>query len=210
MKIGVLGHGNIGGSLGRIWASAGHEVMLSGRDPEAVAEEVAGIERVQAGSNLQAARFGDVVLLAVPWPQLGASLSDGVAQALSGKIVIDATNPYGPASIPVDPSRTHSEQVAAAIPGAQIVKAFNMMQATVMAAHAAGGPRCDFAIPIAGDDDKAKADVAILVNEAGFAAVDAGLLSQGHHFEPGAPLYDVQIDADSAVSKLNELEGEDP
>lgn len=207
MRIGILGHGNIGGSLGRSWANAGHEVMLSGRDPAGIADEIAGIERLSAGSNLDAAQFGGVVLLAVPWAQLGASLSGGVPVALCAKTVIDVTNPYGPASIPTDPALTHSEQVAAALPGTNVVKAFNMMQAGVMAGYASGGPRPDFAILIAGDDLSAKSIVSGLVDEAGFVAVDAGPLSMGKHFEPDAPLYNVQIDAASAASKLAQLEG---
>src|SRR6476620_10234291 len=93
MKIGVLGSGRIGSTLGGLWAKAGHEVMFSDRDPEQ-AKRVAGEagSRARAGSVQEAVAFGDAILIAVPYMALPA-IRDQVGAQLKGKVVIDPNNP---------------------------------------------------------------------------------------------------------------------
>ncbi|HEY7161481.1 MAG TPA: NAD(P)-binding domain-containing protein, partial [Acidobacteriota bacterium] len=91
MKIGVIGNGNMGGALGKLWSSRGHKIMFGSRNPESV-KTMAGISpNVNSGSIADAARFGDVILLAVPWQ--GVENVFRLTGPLSGKIVIDCTNP---------------------------------------------------------------------------------------------------------------------
>lgn len=93
MKIGILGSGAIGGTLGKLWAQAGHDVLFSSRHPETLASLVAQAgSRTHAGTVAQAASFGDVILLAVSYGTLGEALRE-INGKLNGKIVIDATNP---------------------------------------------------------------------------------------------------------------------
>jgi predicted dinucleotide-binding enzyme len=99
MKIGVIGAGRIGGNAGRLFAAAGHDVLLSfSRDPDRLAEQAAGLGgRASSGRPRDAAQFGDVVMLSVPWPAIPDALEQ--AGPLDGKIVIDTTNQFGPGGV---------------------------------------------------------------------------------------------------------------
>lgn len=205
MKIGIIGSGSIGGALGRLWASAGHEVCFGSRNPERLAGLVhAAAGTAQAGSIDEAAGFGEVILEAIPFhavPKLPAG-------KLSGKVVLSAANYY--------PARdgdihlgggTQSEWVARRLPDAKLVKAFNMMQAGVMEKLADGQGTPGLAILIAGDDAPAKKVAEQMVRDAKFEPVDVGSLADSHVFEaPNAPLYDVQITPEEARQRLAELQ----
>ena len=127
MRIGVIGAGRIGGGAARLLARAGHELLLSySRDPDklrAQAEEIGA----QAGTPAEAAAFGDVVILAVPWP----AIDDAVAQAgsLDGRIVIDTTNPFGGGGWEVPEGRTTTQVNQERLAGAHVVKSFNTLTA---------------------------------------------------------------------------------
>ncbi len=153
MRIGIIGSGNIGGTAAKLFVDAGHEVALAhASGPESLREQVAALgRRARAATVEEAAEFGEVVLLAVPWRSRG----DLPADRLRGKVVVDATNPYRPDFTLYDlGDSTSSEEVAKAVPGARLVKAFNTLHAQDLASR--GDPERPVeertALLIAGDD----------------------------------------------------------
>lgn len=188
-KIGVIGSGNVGSNLGRVWAQAGYEVMFSSRDIEADRRLAAQVgANARAGTPREAAAFGDVLLFAVPYgalPELGQSLGD----LLRGKVVIDACNPFPQRDGAIaDEARAQGAGVVSArlLPGARIVRAFNAVGAARMGAvHATPG---QVGMPIAADDAQALAIATPLVRDIGFEPVVVGGLAMGRHLMPGTPL----------------------
>jgi predicted dinucleotide-binding enzyme len=201
MKIGIVGAGNIGANAARLFVQAGHEVAVSNsRGPESLRELVEELgDSARATSVEEAARFGEVVLLAVPWRSPEALPP---AESLAGKIVVDAMNPYGDNFTLYDlGDSTSSEEVAKRLPGARLVKAFN----TIYYVHLAQEGRSDLpvgdrrAIFVAGDDEEAKAVVSRLIEEIGFAPVDTGSLREGgRRQEPNTEVYNRQITGEDA------------
>ena len=125
MRIGIIGAGMIGGTAARLFAAAGHEVAVSNsRGPESLRGLVREIgPRARAATVDEAARFGEVVLLAVPWRSPEALPAP---DAVRGKVVIDAMNPYAAGGGMADlGDSTSSEETAKRLPGARIVKAIN-------------------------------------------------------------------------------------
>lgn len=191
MKIGVIGAGRIGGTLGGLWVKAGHEVMLSSRHLDEVkklAEQLGPLAR--AGTPRDAAVFGEVVLISVPYsalPQIGQDL----AAELRGKIVLDTCNPIpsrdGEMAVP---ARAKGTGVASAefLPGVRLVRAFNSVGFGSLRseAHRAGEK---VAIPLAADDAGALRVAARLVEEAGFEPVAVGPLAEARKFDPGTPVF---------------------
>lgn len=178
MRIAVIGTGNVGQTLGTRWGASGHEVTFGSRDPDSEAVEgiVAGAEGdVRAVLPEEASAFGEVVVLAVP-----GGIAAEVAGLLDvdGKPLIDCTNTL--AGAPGD-YRTVAEAVAHEAPGARTIKAFNTVGWEVLAdpAFEAGTP----SIFVCGDDDEAKGIVFELIEELGFAPVDAGGLDAAGHLE---------------------------
>ncbi len=192
MKIGIIGAGHIGGTVARLFVRAGHEVALSNsRGPESLGKLVKELgPRVHAMSVQDAARFGEVVVLAVPWRKPEALPSP---DSVAGKIVIDAMNPYSASGGIVDLGEaTSSEEVQKRLPGARLVKAFN----TIYYQHLATRGRSDLpveerhAIFVAGDDAGAKRAVSKLIEEIGFGPVDTGGLREGgRKQQPGSTIY---------------------
>lgn len=192
MRIGIVGAGMIGGTAARLLVRAGHEVAVSNsRGPETLRELVDELgPAARAGTAEDVARFGDVVLLAVPWRN-----PEGLppAELLRGKIVIDAMNPYTLDGGVTDlGDSTSSEETLKRLPGVRLVKAFN----TIWYQHLATRGRTDVppderhAIFVAGDDEEAKAVVSRLIEEIGFAPVDTGgLRDGGRRQQPGTALY---------------------
>jgi predicted dinucleotide-binding enzyme len=191
LKIGIVGSGRIGGTLGGLWAKAGHEVMFSSRNLEndkALAASVGPTAR--AGSPRDAVSFGDVVLVAVPYsalPQLGKDLAD----VIKGKVVIDTSNPIVARDGDIATwAREKGAGLASAelLPGARIVRAFNAVGAGRLPAIAQsqGGER--IGMPIASDDANAVAVASRLIREVGFEPVLIGPLAMGKYLIPGTPL----------------------
>ena len=205
MKIGIIGSGAIGGPLGRLWAQAGHEVILSSRHPEKLAGLAAKSgDNARVGTLEEAMQFGDVLLEAIPYH---ASL-DLPAAALEGKILITASNYYPHRDGQIDlKGLIQTELLAKQLPGARIVKAFNMMYAAEMEARAEGRVEREIAIYYAGDDVDAKQVVDRLILEAKFEPVDAGSLADGAAFQSGGPLYAQRFTAEEAKAKLAEVKG---
>jgi predicted dinucleotide-binding enzyme len=172
MRIGIIGAGRIGGNCATQFAKGGHEVKLSGRDPaklEPLAAEIGDVASV--GSPAEAAEFGEVVVIAVPWD----SFDDAVASvgSLDGKIVIDTTNQYGSSEMPAE-GETGASFHAARVPGARYTKSFNTLTAAFQA-EAAFRPEADRIVQwVCGDDEEAKTVVMGLIADAGYAPVDVG------------------------------------
>ena len=208
MKIGILGAGNIGGTAARLFVAAGHEVALSNsRGPESLRELVKELAPwAHAMTIRDAARFGDVVLLAVPWRSPEALPEP---QVLRDKIVIDAMNPYRPDGGFYDlGGSTSSEEVLKRMPGARLVKAFN----TIYYVHLASRGRHNLplderhTIYVAGDDAEAKKLVARLIEEIGFAAIDTGPLREGGRLQqPDSPIYNKTYNQREALEFLAKL-----
>ena len=192
-RIGIIGAGNIGASVGGLWVKAGHPVMLSSRNPDRLKDLVAGLGSLaQAGTVEQAVAFGDVVALVVPYPAI-EEIGKAHASALATKVlVLDVSNP-----IPRRDGEDFVKQVnaqggaglmtAKLLPGARIVRGFNAIGSTRLGtiAHRAGDP---VGVPIAGDDARAIAVAETLIREIGFEPVLVGGLAMGKHLVPGTPL----------------------
>lgn len=189
MKIAVLGTGNVGGTLGRRWAEAGHSVCFGSRDPasEKVQKLLATAPAATACTLKEAAAKSDVILLATPWNTAEATLAS--LGDISGKVVIDCINPLNEtfSGLTHGHSTSAAELVASWVPTARVVKAFNTVGAKVMANPQFGDhPATLF---YCGDDAAAKQIVHQLASDLGFEAVDAGTLAQARYLEPLAMLY---------------------
>lgn len=188
MNIGILGSGNIGGGLGRLWAAAGHTVMFSGSRDQAKLEALAlqAGHGARWGSLEEAAAFGEVVLLALLWPQV-QELLPRLAPLLVGRILIDASNPLTPdfVHLAIGHSDSGGETVARQLPGVQLVKAYNSVGANIVASpNKQFGPVVAPTLFFCGDDAGAKAVVAGLIRESGFEPFDVGALSTARFLEP--------------------------
>ena len=205
-KIGIIGAGMIGATVARLFTRAGHEVAISNsRGPESLKELVAELgDQAHAATVEDAARFGDIVLLAIPW-----RTPEGLppAEILKGKVVIDAMNPYTEKGEPFDlgDSTTSSEETLKRLPGARLVKAFN----TIYFKHLQEQGRTDMpveerrAIFLAGDDEEAKQIVSRLIEEIGFAPVDTGSLREGgRRQQPNTEIYNRTISGREAKDLL--------
>jgi predicted dinucleotide-binding enzyme len=192
MRIGIIGSGNIGATAARLLVDAGHEVVIANsRGPETLHEVVDDLgPRAHAAGAADAASFGDLVLVAIPFGRYGELPADELADTT----VIDATNyyPQRDGNFPdLDADRTTStELLAAHLPGARVVKAFNTLYWKTLA----DGGRPDrgderLVLFLAGDDPDAKEQVARLIENIGFAAVEVGGLADGgRRLQPGAAL----------------------
>ena len=191
LKIGIVGAGKMGGALAELWAKAGHEVMISSRHPDELKAQAKAIgPNVHVGTPHEAAAFGPVVLIAMPygqWPQIGEEIKSETV----GKTVMDLTNPYPDRDGPMaEQARKETTGIANPkyLPGAHLVRAFNSIIWTDLRsqAHRAGEPA---AIAVAGDDEHAVAITSQLVRDAGFEPVMVGKLSTARSFDVGTPVY---------------------
>jgi len=208
LKIGIIGSGRIGGTIGGLWVKAGHQVLFSSRHPEELKGLVDGLGPLaRAGQVAEAATFGDVIFIAVPYaafPQIGKDY----ASLLAGKVMLDAsnaverrdggdiTNEVKEAGIGVTSSKY--------FPGAKIVRAFNTMGYTVFQNNA-HRPGDKLAIPIAGDEQAALDTASRLIRDAGFEPVVIGPLTRASLFQQGGPLYGVQTTAADLRKRASEL-----
>jgi predicted dinucleotide-binding enzyme len=171
--VGIIGAGRLGQAMARTALRAGRDVVIANsRGPESLASVVSALgEGVSAGTVDEAASAG-IVVIAVPWDRVPDAVG---GLEWNGKVVVDATNDWAADDLQ---GRTSSELVADLVAGARVVKAANTLGADVLGSdpHEAGGRRVIF---IAGDDADAKASVAALFQDAGFAAIDLGDLATG-------------------------------
>jgi predicted dinucleotide-binding enzyme len=191
MKIGFVGAGNIGGTIGELLAKAGHQVFFSSRNPDELKDLVAKIgPNAHAGTVKEAIAYGDVVFIGVPYSAM-PQISRDYAKELAGKIVLDAGNPDARRDGPMaEAAIAKGAGVATAefLPSARIVRAFNAMNFKVFLseAHRAGEK---IAVPLASNDQQAMAVAAQLVTDAGFDPVIAGPLEKGKAFDRTSPLF---------------------
>jgi 8-hydroxy-5-deazaflavin:NADPH oxidoreductase len=208
MKIGLVGAGNIGGTLAILFTRAGHEVALANsRGPQTLADTVAALgPAAHAATAADAAAFGELVVVAIPlkaYPALPPA-------PFAGKIVVDADNYYAQRDGHIAEldakTATSTELLARHLSGARVLKAFN----TINFAHLRDrgqpdAPAADrYAIPVAGDDATAKAVLTGLIDQIGFTAVDTGPLAESWRQEPGAPVYGAEVQPDQAVALIAE------
>lgn len=192
IKIGVIGSGRIGSTIGGLWVKAGHEVMFSDRDAEQVKRAIDGLgpelqPKARAGSVAEAAAFGDAILIAVPYAALPA-IQQQVGAQLKGKVVVDPNNPVpsrdGEMAIQAR-ERGAGVSTAALLPGTRVVRAFNSWGYGLMAREA-NRPAPRMAIPVAADDAAALKLGMRLVADAGFDPVAAGSLAASKAFDLGS------------------------
>jgi NADPH-dependent F420 reductase len=194
MKIAVIGAGNVGGTLGKRWAKAGHEVAFGARDPAEA--RLAGLVResgpgARAVSVAEAAGQAAVVLLSVPWEKAREALA--AAGDLRGRILIDATNPLVMTpeglrrGLVIGHTTSAAEQVAGWAEGARVVKAFNTTGWQNMADPAYGSQ--GLSMLLCGDDAEAKKVVSELARHLGFEPVDVGPLRSARYLEAVAMLW---------------------
>lgn len=192
MKVAVIGAGRMGTALTKLMVEAGHEVVLSNsRGPESLADLVAEIGGACIAADVvDAVADADVVVLATPWPNTQQAVA--VVPDWTGKLVVDTTNNRrapGPDGLIDIGGRISSEVVASYVPGARVVKAFNVNPIPMMAAALGSGAGENNAVYIAGDDADAKADVAKLIASIGGEAIDTGDLHTGGRLQAtGGPL----------------------
>lgn len=205
MKIGIIGAGHIGSTTARLFIDAGHEVAISNsRGPETLRDLVATLgPNARATTPEEAARFGEVVLLAIPLKDYTTLPDD----ALRGKIAIDAMNYYpnrdGQFGELDAGNRTSSEMIASHLTGARVVKAFN----TIWFEHLKTKGKKDApveqrrAIFFSGDDADAKGIVSRLIEDIGFGPYDLGSLRDSARQQPDAAIYN----RDVTVAEAREL-----
>jgi predicted dinucleotide-binding enzyme len=206
LKIGIIGTGKIGGGLARHWAKAGHELMLSSRHPEqlqALAAELGA--KVRVGTPQQAAAFGNVILVSVPYgamPQIGKDY----AKELAGKIIIDTSNPQERRD---GPMAAEAQRKGAGVATAEylnnkrVVRAFNCISAAQVVSDSNRKP-VRRAIPIGGNDVDALAIAGRLVSDAGFDPALIGSLVRSREFDLGQPLANHDWTVAEFVSHLSQ------
>ncbi len=205
-KIGIIGSGHIGGTLGILFAKAGYEVFYSSRHPDTLKDLVktAG-PKARGGTVAQAIAFGDVIVLSLPLKAIPA-LDAETKKALKGKIVIDTSNPY-----PERDGRIAEEArkepggmgafVAGLLPGARIIRAFNTVYfVDLRRTINRNGEK--IGIPIAGDDQEGLAAAAELVEHAGLDPVVVGGLNTSKLFDVGTAVYATSAPAREIRGKL--------
>jgi predicted dinucleotide-binding enzyme len=190
MKIAIIGAGNVGGTLGKAWAKSGHDVFygvqqLGDDKTNALLRDTGPTAR--AGSPSEATASAEVVVFATPWKATEAAVRS--AGDLSGKVVIDCTNPLKPdlSGLEVGHTTSGAEMLAGWATGARVVKAFNTTGFNIMAEPVVGGVRT--VMFVCGDDEAAKRAAVQLATDVGFEAVDAGRLTQARLLEPWAMLW---------------------
>lgn len=206
MRIGIIGAGRIGGTIGGLWVKAGHPVMLSSRHPEELKDLVTSLGPLaKAGTVAEAIAFGEALFIAVPYgalPQIGKDYGD----SLKGKIVLDACNAVASRDGGAVAEEVEQEGVGVVsqkyLGGARLVRAFNTMSYAIFAREA-NRPPPRLAIPIAGDDAQAVQVAAGLVSDAGFDPVVVGKLADARKFQRGGPGYGQSVSAAELRQKLS-------
>lgn len=193
MRIGTIGAGNIGGTLARLWTTAGHDVLISSRHPEQLADLAAQMgARCCYGTVEEAVAFGEVILLS---PPLGAivELAPRIADAAAGKVVLDTMNPFPdrdgqPANEIFERGIASALATQERLPRSRIVRAFSSVHYSDLQSRVCQQPYL-LAIPFAADDIEAKNVAAQLIRDAGFEPFDLGGLAQSKPQDPGGELF---------------------
>ncbi len=188
MEIGIIGSGRVGGTLGRRFAEQGHELVFGVRSPQSakvqtLISELSG--KARAVPVEEVSKTTGIVFLTTPWDATEQAIAN--AGDLSGKIVVDCTNPIGADGLLVGTTTSAGELVAGWAKGASVVKAFNTTGSDNMA-HPQYG---DLAVTmfICGDDEESKKVVGSLAEQIGFEVVDTGPLKTARYLEAMAMLW---------------------
>lgn len=207
MDIGIIGSGRVGLALGALWSAAGHRVLVGSRAPRPLAPRLRALGPLaRAGTPAEAARFGEAVLEAIPFH----ATPDLPADALRGKVVLTASNwfPERDGSQRFD-GLSQSEWVAAWLPEARVVKAFNALPVALLEASARGERPRPFGVPAslyAGGDPAAAATASGLIRAARLDPVWAGPLPEGRLFEPRTgPLFGLEATRTEMEHRLDTL-----
>ena len=202
MNIGVIGSGNIGATAARLFAAAGHQVAISNsRGPETLEGLVEEIgPGVREATVEEASGFGEIVLEAIPFGRYESLPTE----RLAGKVFITASNYYPTRDGEVDHGGLSSSELIQQLPGARVVKAFNTIYFVRLGENGRPGAPIEEreAIFVSGDDEEAKGVVSGLIEEIGFAPVDAGTLAESRRQEPGSPVYSVAMNPAQAREML--------
>jgi len=203
-RIGIIGSGHIGSTIGGLWIKKGHPVAFSSRHPEELKPLVTEFGSLaRAGTVAEAIAFGDVLFIAVPYgavPQIGKDYS----AAMKGKVMLDACNAVSARDGAIaDEVEQNGIGVTTQkyFPGVRIVRAFNTMSYMIFAREA-NRPDPRLAIPIAGDDPQAVQIAAVLVDDAGFDPVIVGKLADARRFQRGQAGYGQPVSAAELKQKL--------
>ncbi len=182
MNIAIIGAGNVGSALATSFVRAGHSVTVASRNPEDAGSVAASSGARPAASNAEAVSAADIVVLAIPFDS-AVALAAELRESVAGKIVIDVSNrmSFGPEGADIDTTTSNAEELAAAFPGASVVKAFNTLFASNQADPIADGVQLDGYV--AADDAAAKATVLDLVASIGLDPVDVGPLRRARQLE---------------------------
>lgn len=212
MKIGIVGAGAIGQIYAKLWNAAGHEVLLSSRNPQKLTPIVEEIgPSVQAGTPAQAAAFGDVVLLAVNYWTLDDAI-EAIRPHVAGKLVIDATNPLqhtegGGIERVIEHDQISGLVMAEKLPEARIAKAFTTLWTGHVERHAnVADPKV--AMTLAADTPADRETVAQLVRDAGLVPVDLGTLAQSRPLDPPSPIWNVVLTSRELQERVDEFRRE--
>jgi 8-hydroxy-5-deazaflavin:NADPH oxidoreductase len=205
MRLGLIGAGRIGSTVGALWIKAGYPVMFSSRDPQEVSDLAAKLGALaKAGTVGEAIAYGEVLFFAVPYAAL-PGLGKEHAEALKGKIVLDACNAVSSRDGAIaDEAAQNGIGVTSQkyLFGTRLVRAFNTMSYMILAREAnRADPRLP--IPIAGDDAAAVQVAAGLVRDAGFEPVVVGTLADARRFQMGGPGYGPNANAAELKQKLS-------
>jgi 8-hydroxy-5-deazaflavin:NADPH oxidoreductase len=214
MDIGIIGAGNIGGTLTRLLTRAGHSVKVANsRDPETLSRLAAetGATAVWAAD---AATDADLVIVSIPQKNV-PDLADGIVQSARPGAPIVETNNYYPRERDgridaIEAGQTESEWVSEHL-GVPVIKVFNgIYWKHLLERGVPRGAAGRIALPVAGDDPEHKRIVSDLVDEIGFDPVDGGGLAESWRQQPGTPVYGTDLDAESARQALAEASPERP
>jgi NADPH-dependent F420 reductase len=182
MNIAIIGAGNVGRALGTSFVRAGHSVAIASRDPEDAGNVAAATGAHVAASNTSAAKGADIVVLATPFSSAPEIAAD-IAAVVDGKVVVDVSNrmSFGEGGPDIDTTTSNAEELAALLPGASVVKAFNTLMASNQSDPITEGVQLDGYV--AANDEVAKAKVLDLVASIGLKPIDVGPLSRARQLE---------------------------
>ena len=205
LRIGTIGSGRIGGTIGGLWVKSGHAVMFSSRHPDELKDMISALgPTAQAGTVEQAVKFADVLFIAVPYGAI-PQISKDYGESMKGKVMLDACNAVPTRDGPIaDEVEQNGIGVTSQkyFPDVRIVRAFNTMSYAIFAREA-NRPDPKLAIPIAADDPKALEIASGLVRDAGFDPVIVGKLADARRFQRGQPGYGQQVSAAELKKKLS-------
>ena len=206
MKIGVIGAGAIGRTYATLWSAAGHDIVLSSRNPQDLGPVAQALgDRVRIGTPAEAARSGDVVLLAVNYGTLDQAI-EAMRPHVRDKLVIDATNPLrrvdgGGVERVLPDDAVAGPVTAAKLPEARIAKALTTLWTGHVEQHA-NVETPTVAMPLAADDPADRSTVAGLIRDAGLVPVDLGTLALSRPLDPPSSIWNVVLTAEELQDRV--------